>query len=205
MGVLFTETLAPGSSGQSGSEAATVEHELEAGVAGIAHRGNLEWDDGEYDSTLESVIDDSYAERYRNGTANSRPVVVDVEVEGKGQTAAVRTDRSVSSPGTLLPTATNIGHLAFQLEATGSGEIIIDDGSQGREITITDTGSGFTIEDGDGNDCDVRDDRASINVVSGEINVSTGSNCTFNTRRRHRHVRLERRLLRAAVPRLPVR
>lgn len=178
-GAAYTETLAPDSAGQSGSDATVVEYELEQGIGGIAHRGNLEWE-SDYDQTLEEEIDTDFSSLYLGITANTRTAISDIEFVTIDEEALVRTDRSVSGLSTG-PVERNVGHLAFELQSGSGGSLNITDSRQNKQITITDTGSGFEIEDGDNNDCTVRNDNANINVVTGEINATTDDNCEFNT------------------------
>lgn len=185
--VLLTETLSSGDSGRSGSQAATVEHELEAGIGGIAHRGNLRWDELGYDTyngTLREVIeDDGFRSRYQNVTGNSRPVIVNVSVDGipENQQARARTDESVNGRFGSLVTNRRIGHLSFDLQSNGDDATVTVEKATGdsieiREVTV-DGEPGFEITDETNTKCVIGNDRAEIDLVTGAVNATVDGSC----------------------------
>ncbi|WP_222919420.1 hypothetical protein [Natrinema sp. SYSU A 869] len=63
-GVLATETLSSGPTAQSGSDAKVTNEELENGIRGITHRGNIDWNETEtsdYNETLQNVTEGTKA------------------------------------------------------------------------------------------------------------------------------------------------
>ncbi|WP_435553028.1 hypothetical protein [Natrinema sp. CGMCC1.2065] len=185
--VLLTETLSSGDSGRSGSDAATVEHDIEQGIAGIAHRGNLRWGndtDSGYNKTISNVVeDDGFRGRYQNVTGNSRPVVVNVSVDGvpEDHQARARTDESVT--GLSTPKIDRqVGHLSFDLRSDGdNGTVTVtQNGTETFKITevaLAGGGSGFELTDENGDDCLVGADHAEINLVTGAVNATVDRQC----------------------------
>ncbi|MDQ2051375.1 hypothetical protein RBH26_12905 [Natronolimnohabitans sp. A-GB9] len=70
-GVVYTETLSSGETGQSASSAETTELEVRQGIACLL--------DGE---TGDDDLEETYTGLYQNATAHSQPAAVDIEVEG---------------------------------------------------------------------------------------------------------------------------
>lgn len=89
-GVLYTETLSSGPASQTGPEAAVTALEIERGVGcALAEGGNVE----------ENIS--AFNDAYRNATAGSTPVAVDIET--------IDTDTS-TTPSTAEVTVTHDSH-----------------------------------------------------------------------------------------------
>ncbi|EMA42940.1 hypothetical protein [Halobiforma nitratireducens] len=182
-GVLYTETISSGSSGQAASEATVTEHEINTGIAGLAHRTNT---DNELDDAtqFEAELDvEAFTASYLETTANSQPAATGVEFVRVTESANVVTADADGVAGERIATAGShtdphrIGHLSFELEHTGAGgEITVSvDDTEGteEEIVIEETENGFEI-DGDGT-CSVDVDTGEpvwIDLVSGTVGPS---------------------------------
>ncbi|WP_226481784.1 polymer-forming cytoskeletal protein [Natrinema amylolyticum] len=187
-GVLATETLSSGPTGQSGSDAKVTNEELERGIQGVTHRGNVNWDENsasQYNSTFEDVVegtvdDPGYSETYHNRTANSQPSITTVERVAVVRDARISTgsfsELTGASPIDLEDneSATNdsrrIGHLVLE----------IDEGSDGDVTASADTDVTALVYDGSGEYTTPTGCRfetpARVDLVNGEIN-GTNRDC----------------------------
>ncbi|ELY89751.1 bactofilin family protein [Natrinema altunense] len=160
-GVLATETVASGPTGQTGPDAKVTNEELENGLGGLAHRGNIDWDSssgGSYGNTLDAVItgDSEYAESYLNTTASSRPTATQIETVDVVMEARVATNPIGNESVDLLNnesainTTRRVGHFALEFDPDDSdGDITVRSvNSSGgiKEVTIEETGSGYEVQ-----------------------------------------------------------
>ncbi|ELY75234.1 bactofilin family protein [Natrinema gari] len=156
-GVLATETVSSGPTGRTGPDAKVTNEELENGLRGVAHRGNIRWG-SDYDDTLERVITTEYAESYLNTTASSRPTATRIESVDVVMVAKVATNSIESRSIDLMnnESATNttrrVGHFALEFDPDKSeGDITVRSvNSNGNlnEVTIEETGSGYMMQSG---------------------------------------------------------
>ncbi|ELY73599.1 hypothetical protein C488_12383 [Natrinema pellirubrum DSM 15624] len=188
--VLLTETLSSEDSGRSGSDAATVEYDIEQGIAGIAHRGNLRWGNdtpSDYNEKLRAVVEDGngFRRQYQNVTGNSRPVIVDISVDGvpEDQQAKAKSDEPIPNGTVNNGSDSKVGHLSLNLQYDGTGDnvTVYRNGTGSESIEITGAslpdGDGFNITDEDGEICTVRNERAEIDLVTGAVNATVDGSC----------------------------
>ena len=71
-GVIYTETLSSGDTGQSASTAETTELEIKQGIGCILENNDP------VDNSQDDIIE--FKNTYRNATAESRPAVVDIQI-----------------------------------------------------------------------------------------------------------------------------
>ncbi|ELY74493.1 hypothetical protein C487_15064 [Natrinema pallidum DSM 3751] len=160
-GVLATETVASGPTGQTGPGAKVTNDELEDGLGGLAHRGNVNWDNssgGSYGNALETAItgDSEYADSYLNTTASSRPTAtrietVDVVMEARVATNSIGNESvDLMNNESAINTTRHVGHFALEFDPDDSdGDITVRSvNSSGgtKEVTIADSGSDYTIQ-----------------------------------------------------------
>lgn len=169
-GILYTEALSSGSSSQSAADASTVEYELETGVGGITHQGNLEWEEDYEDQIDQSTSD--FSEDYLDSKANSRPVITEAEYSRVNESATVATGEEIDGLNIDVSVGEGqIGHLEFELESgDNGGELVVD--VDGESITITDNGGSFEVEG-----CDIESEEIRIELVTGDVIVPTDNEC----------------------------
>lgn len=178
-GILYTEALSSGSSSQSASDASTVEYELTDSVGGIAHYENVEktQDESTYKSEIADAIEDpnEFADQYQNTTANSRPVIADVSFSEVGESATIITEDV--EDGEIEDIDSLVGHFELDLSPeTDDGDITIvaTSSEDSTEVTIEDTGDGFTV---DSVDCDIKGESVRFDLVTGQSNLQFEDEC----------------------------
>ncbi|AFO58737.1 MULTISPECIES: hypothetical protein [unclassified Natrinema] len=175
-GVLATETVSSGPTGQIGTEAKVMNAELENGLRGVAHRGNIRWS-SDYDDTLENVITTEYADSYLNTTASSRPAATQIENVNIVMEARVATNNLTTKSINLTNTESannttrRVGHFALEFDPDDrNGDITVrsvNSSGNPTEVTIKDTGS--SADPYEIRSCDI-DQPVRIDFVRGTIN-----------------------------------
>jgi len=173
-GVLYTETISSSSTSQSTADAEVVGQNLEQDLVEIANQTN--WNEGEFKSNITSS--GGFADQYRNVTASSRSVFVNVsspESEEIAEYGYIANGLVGNSHKTIELDDSVIEHLVLNLSASSHDSLEINattaDGNSSN-VTIEANGDSFII-----GGCIINSNKAKFDLVTGQIDGVSSLSC----------------------------